>query len=586
MLPQSNTANPILRIRIWYALLLVISAVFVLRLFYLQVIRYSDYQAAALSGQLKEYEIPAERGVVAAQSGDEIVPVVLNQIRYTLFADPVYVKEPKEAAKALSGVTGGDASEYEEKLRREDTRYVVLAKRLDESTSKKINKLELKGVGTREVPERAYPQGQLAAQLLGFVNNEGEGKYGVEQALNDSLSGEPGQLKAITDAQGVPLAANKDNVIIEPQAGDRVVLTIDIGMQQQLEDILKAGLEHAKSEFGSALIIEAKTGAIKAMANYPTYNPSKFYEVEDARAFNNAAVSRPLEPGSVMKPLTTAAALDQGVVTKDTTFHDPGRWEVDGATIENVEEVRGSGVRSIGDILQKSLNTGATWLLMQMGGGEINKQARERWYDYMNRYNFGKKTGIEQGFEAAGIIPHPSEGYGLNIQFANSSFGQGMTATPLQMGAALAAAVNGGTYYQPSLVAETINSDGERTVNKPNSLRRVVSPEASRDLRNLMAYAYSHNHRYYGHQVLRPEFTIGGKTGTAQVPAPNGGYYEDRFNGMFMGFVGGDEAEYVIVSRVDEPKIGGYAGTTAAGPVFVGLAEMLINNFGVSPKTH
>ncbi len=581
------TANPIKRIRFWYAFLLVLSAMFVVRLFYLQVIKHDYYQTAALRGQFKEYEIPPARGIIEAHNGASTVPIVLNETKYTLYADPVYVKDPVDAADKIARAVGGNASDYEKQLRTPDTRYVVLAKKLDQGQSEAIKKLGLKGIGTRDVPQRTYPQGMLAAQLLGFVNDEGQGKYGLEQALDDKLQGTPGQLKAITDAGGVPLAANRDNIMIEPKAGERVVLTVDVGMKQQLEDILKAGLDRAKSASGSALIIEAKTGAVKAMANLPTYNPAEFYKVEDGNTFNNAAVSAPLEVGSIMKPLTAAAAIDQGVVTKDTTYYDPSVWKIGDAKVTNIEEDGGAGTKSVADVIQLSLNTGATWLLMRMGGqDEINEKGRVAWYDYMTKhYRFGQPTGIEQGYESEGSIPSPTEGFGLNIQYANTSFGQGMTVTPLHMGAALAGAINGGTYYRPHLVEKTIDSTGKENIKQPEVLvPNALKPQTSQDLRSLMEYSFSKNYKGYGMAALRPEFSIGGKTGTAQVHKPEGGYYDDRFNGMFLGYVGGNEPQYVIVVRVNEPKIAGYAGSKAAAPIFVDLANMLMNNFSVTPK--
>jgi len=577
--------DPVRRIRIWYALLLILCAVFIIRLFYLQVIRHDYYQTAALTGQLKQYEIPAERGVIEAHNGSATVPIVLNETRYTLYADPVYVHDQRKAADEIARAIGGNANDYEEKLRTPETRYVVLAKKLDKSQSEKIDKLKLKGIGTRGIPYRTYPQGALAAQLLGFVNDEGEGKYGLEQFLGTRLKGRPGQLKAITDAEGVPLAANRENVMTEPMSGERVVLTIDIGMQQQLEDMLKAGLDRAKSDSGGAVILEAKTGAVKAMANYPTYNPGEFSKVEDGNTFNNAVVSDPLEVGSIMKPLTAAAALDMGVVGKDTTYYDPSKYKVGDATVSNIEEDGGPGTHSVRDILQLSLNTGATWLLMQMGGGEINQQARQRWYDYMTgHYHLGKPTGIEQGYESGGSIPDPVEGYGLNIQYANTAFGQGMTATPLQMAAALAAVVNGGTYYQPRLIDKTITDKGEQQVAPKVIGTNAVKPEVSRTIKEMMEYTVAKNRVTYGFKQDYPAYSIGGKTGTAEVAKPEGGYYDDVFNGTFMGFVGGDDAQYVILVRVNKPKIGGYAGSKAAAPLFVDLTGMLINNFGVTPK--
>ncbi len=588
MQPQRNTTHwltPTQRIRIWYAILLLLAAVFIVRLFYLQIIRHDHYQNAALRGQLKQYEIPAERGVIEASKGDKVVPIVLNEVKYTLFADPTFVKDSKRAATEIAAVIGGKVDDYEKQLKTPNTRYVVIAKKLNKEQKAKIENLKLKGIGTRDVPYRTYPQGTLAAQLLGFVDDEGTGKYGLEQALDDRLKGRVGALKAITDAKGVPLAANRDNLVTEPKSGDRLRLTIDIGMQQQLEDILKAGLEHAKANSGSVVIMDTKNGAVKAMANYPTYNPAEFYNVSDSSLFTNAAVSSPLEVGSTMKPLTAAAALDLKAVSKDTSYYDPSQYKIDNAVVRNIEEDGGPGTHNIADILQMSLNTGATWLLMQMGGGEINQQARTRWHDYMvNHYQFGKPTGIEQGYETGGSVPDPNEGYGLNIRYANTSFGQGMTATPLQMAAAFAAVLNGGTYYRPYLVDKWIN-DGKETATQPMVVRQnVVNKEVSQSIKEFMEYIISKNHLIYNMQKPRPEFSIGGKTGTAEVANPSGGYFEDRYNGTFMGFVGGNEPQYVIAVLVNEPKIGGYAGSKAAAPIFGSVATMLINNASVTPR--
>lgn len=573
--------NPVVRIRFWYVLLTLVFAVFVIRLFYLEIIRHDYYRKAAISSQLKEYEIQAPRGGIKAHDGEEMVSIVLNEPRYTLFADPKYVKDPKQAGLLLANALGGQAEDYETKLRA-SSRYAVLAKKLTKEQKDKVDQLKLLGIGTKETAIRTYPQGSLAAQLLGFVNDDGNGTYGIEQYLDAELKGKPGELKAITDAQGVPLAANKDNIEKAPEAGKTVELTIDIPMQKQLEDLLKSGLDSAKSKSGSALIMDPYTGAIKAMANYPTFNPAEFYKVEDASVFSNPAVMSPLEVGSVMKPLTAAAAIDKGVVNKNTTYYDPSKIEVDGFTIKNIEEDGGPGTRSVQDILQLSLNTGATWLLEQMGGGQINAKARTTWYDYMTKhYGFGAPTGIEQGYENGGTIPDPNKGYGLNLQYANTSFGQGMTATPLQIATALSSVVNGGTYYRPRLVDGYISARGEETPEAPDVVREnVISGNASQQVVEMMEYVASKN--IFPH--FRDGYSVGGKTGTAQIAKPGGGYYDDKYNGMYMGFVGGAKPQYVIVVRVNEPKKPGYAGSQAAQPIFVTLANMLINNFDITPK--
>jgi cell division protein FtsI/penicillin-binding protein 2 len=586
--PPRTFLAPLQRIRIWYALLIVIAAIFVVRLFYLQVIRHDYYQKAALKGQLKEYEIPASRGTIMAHNGTAITPLVLNEKLYTAFVDPVYVKDPHTAASEVQRVIGGNANDIEKQLKTPDTRYVVLAKKLTKEQKTKLDDLHLKGIGTRETPYRTYPDGQLASQILGFVNDDGEGKYGLEQALDGELKGTPGQLKAITDAQGVPLVGNKNNVITEPKQGKQLVLTIDVGMQQQLEDILKQGVADSNAKAGSAYIMEISSGAIKAMANFPTYNPAEFYKVKDGAVFANPAVGAPLEVGSIMKTLTVSAGIDQGVITKDSTYYDPGTFVVDGLPITNVEGNSVIGTQSIQQLLILSLNTGATWILKQMGGGEINQQARERWHDYMvNHYHLGKATGIEQNYEADGTIPDPNEGFGRNIQYANTAFGQGMTATLLQMGGAVSAVLNGGTYYQPHLVEGYIDPATNKEVTTPPKILNdhVVKPETGQALQELMEGVVANNYSGYKMAKPLPQYSVGGKTGTAQIGRPGGGYYEDRFNGTFIGFVGGDKAQYLIAVRIEEPHVNNFAGAGAAAPVFGKLSSMLLNNFGVTPRT-
>ncbi len=583
---QVKSPNTLFRARSWYMLIVLVFAVLLVRLFYLQVIRHNYYKTAALQGQLKQYEIAPERGAIEAHDGDRLVSIVLNEERYTVIADPKIIDDPQESAEKLTKIIGGSVSTYE-KAMKADTRYSVLKKKVSTAQKRAIDELELKGVVLKKQPVRVYPQGTMAAQILGFVNDEGRGNYGLEQYMDSTLRGKPGVLKAITDAKGVPLAASGDNVEIDPKQGSKVVTTLDISMQQQLEDILKAGLKNARSDSGSALIMDPNSGAIKAMANYPTYNPAEFYKAKDANIFNNESVSSPLEVGSVMKPLTAAAALDKGSVKKNQSYYDPSFFKVDGETVTNIEEDGGAGTRTVSDILTLSLNTGATWLLMQMGGGNINEKARSTWYDYMtNHYRFGKATGVEQGYEQPGSIPKPNDGFGLNIQYANTSFGQGMSATPLQMGAALSSVINGGKYYRPRLVDQVITDEGKVSQQRPQILNQnVVSSKTSNETKELMEAVIKKNYLVYGMKSLRPNYSVGGKTGTAQISKPEGGYYEDRFNGMFMGFVGGNKVEYVIIIRVNSPNIAGYAGSKAAGPIFAATSDMLIDNFAVQPKS-
>jgi cell division protein FtsI/penicillin-binding protein 2 len=577
------------RVRFVYALVAVVIGVFLVRSFYVQVIKHDFYRKAALSDQLKEYQIPATRGLIEAHSGDDIVPIVLNQKLYTVYADPTLVKKPSQSAETLAALLGGTVSDYESKLKTQHTRYVILGKKVSGEAKEALLKHKYPGIGAQENTYRTYPNGALASQLLGFVNNDGTGVYGIEQALNAKLAGKAGQLKAVTDINGVPLAANSDNIETAAEPGSNVVLTVDMAMQKQLENILQKGLKDAKANTGSALIMDPNTGAIKAMAGYPTYDPGNYGNVEDPNVFNNPTVSSPIEIGSIMKVMTTAAALDSGAITANQTYNDPAHWVVDDFKITNIEEDGGPGSKSIADILNLSLNTGATWELMQMskrGDTDINQKGRETWHSYMvDHFRLGKATGIEQGYESEGIIPDPNEGYARDLKYANTTFGQGMTATPVQMGAAFSAVLNGGTYYQPHLIDQVISPSGKATSVKPKVERTgVVKPQVSKDIISLLEYVIA------GHYIKpafdQNKYAVGGKTGTAQIAKQDGGYKDNDFNGTYMGFVGGDDPQYVIVVTVIEPKIAGYAGSQAAQPIFASLGHMLIDNFGVTPKSH
>jgi cell division protein FtsI/penicillin-binding protein 2 len=228
---------------------------------------------------------------------------------------------------------------------------------------------------------------------------------------------------------------------------------------------------------------------------------------------------------------------------------------------------------------------------MQMGGqtGVITKQARDIWHNYMvNHFEFGKNTGIEQGYEAGGYVPDPDNGYALELTYANTAFGQAMTATPLQMAAALAGAVNGGTYYKPYVIESSTSSNGKKTTKQPVIVKQnVVSDTTSQEIRGLMEYMITeHVKEGFPYLVFPSNFSVGGKTGTPEIADPAGGYYTDRFNGTYMGYVGGDKPQYVIFVRVNVPKNVKYGGSGAAQPVFASIAHMLIDNFNVTPKTN
>lgn len=581
------------RVRIWYGALLLVLIVFGIRLFYVQVIQHNHYETAALSDQLKQYQIPATRGLIEAYDGNSIVPIVLNQELYTLYADPPLIKNPDKVAAKISSIIGGSASQYASLMRTPNTQYVVLAKKLTAQQSNKLLAPQYAGIGTQGQDYRVYPDGSLASQVLGFVNNSGEGEYGLEQALNKELAGTPGRVKAITDSQGVPLAATRGNIETQPVNGDDIVTTINLSMQTQMEQILKQEYQATKSQGLSAIIMNPYNGQIDAMANYPTYNPSDYQDVTNPALFENAAVTNAIEPGSSMKTLTTSAALDQGVITPNETFYDPAHWVVDGFNITDIEQDGGPREQSIASILALSLNTGATWMLMQMsdpGGTQITQKGINAWHNYMvNHFRLGQPTGIQQGYESAGYVPSDNPNLPARaLTFANTAFGQGVQLTALQEVSALSSVINGGTYYQPTLVSKVISPSGKVTVDKPKVLiQHTVKSNIGGELIPLMENVVTtYLHEGFGFMNFPSNYMVGGKTGTAQIAQPGGGYYANEYNGTYIGFVGGDKPQYMIVVFNIKPNVPGYAGSYGGQPVFAALAHMLINNSFVTPKTN
>ena len=570
-----------------YFVLIVFGLIFAGRLFFIQVVNGQYYKNLAQSEQLRKFEIPADRGAIYMKSRDGKIPLALNQNYKIIYADPRYVEDPDGTAQVLSGLLGGKTERYRELISKENSVYVVLEKSVEPDLADKVNEQKLPGIGLQDSPKRVYPEGKLAAQLLGFVNDDGQGQYGLEGYLNEELSGEPGLLKTITDARGIPLSTSDDGGIDVPVVnGSDITLTIDRSVQRAVEDVLKSGVERTRSKSGSAIVIDSKTGAVLAMANYPTYDPAKFFEEKDANIYQNLVVSDPYEPGSVMKAFTMSAGLQTGAVNINTTYNDTGSVKIDGWTINNAQK-KSWGVRDVSDVMRLSINTGIINVLRQMGGGEINLQGRQKLYDTLtNNYRFGAKIDIAQSNEAPGLIIGPKEAEGNNVKYANITFGQGMTATVLQVSSSFTALVNGGDFYKPYLIhSKTDGLTGEETVNEPQIIsNNALTDEVSKQLRQMLVSVVTDGGGYYAE---RPGFTIGGKTGTSQLTEKDGTYSLSRYVGSFVGFIssGGVNAtpEYVIMTRVVEPQVG--VGADGAVPIFGDIIDFLIKYYQITPSS-
>ncbi len=573
----SISRSQLLTLLLSLAMLLIVG-----RLFYLQIIRHSHYTSLANREQVKRLVIPASRGSIYALDGKTPVPLVMNQQVYTVFADPTVVKNPEKIEETIRTVAGGEMvdGDIHKMLRDTSTQYRVLARGVTLRQAELIKKQKLKGIGFQKVSKRVYPEGQLASQTLGFVNNDNHGQYGVEEKLNARLRGQDGVLKSVTDVANVPLSIGKDNIRKDPVDGESVVLTIDRNIQAKTEEILKAHLDKMGATNGSVMVMNPNNGKVLAMSNFPTYNPAEYMNVQDAQSFVNTVTTVPYEPGSVLKTFTVAVGIDKGVINAGSTFYNTDKITVADTTISNAYKGL-TGNITMQTALNNSLNTGMVTIAQRLGDGNyINKNARNTIYDYFhNRFGLGEQTGIQVANEQKGIViaPDDSSGQGNAVRYSNMAFGQGLDVTMVQVTAAFGAIINGGTYYYPTVI-EGSYKDGRVISEGPTRTKPGVISKSASDQTKEMAYQARHGYT----KDDRQGYYIGGKTGTSET-LENGRYIDNQTIGTYLGF-GGTRAEtkYVIMVQVSGKGMN-LEGNKHAMPVFTDLSNWLLEYYQLQP---
>ncbi len=545
------------------------------RLVYLQIIRHDHFSVLAAQTHSRKFEIAPQRGQIYIHDRGRLVPMAMNRNLKLLYADTRYVYDLDAVVAGLKQILGED---YRDKLEAADG-YVALEDDIDYHTGQEIQALGVSGIGLSDQYKRVYPEGSLAAQVLGFVNRDGEGQYGIEGWFDGVLKGSFGMYDMETDANGIPIATS-DNIQLEPVHGDDVVLTLDRNIQAKVESALKKGVEGTNAKSAHAVIMDPNSGRMLAMANYPTYDPNKYSEVEDYRRFINVASSELFEPGSGFKVFTVAAGLEAGVIDKDETFDDSsGLVRVADAVIRNAG-IPHSSNRSMTEIITNSVNTGAVYVLEKFGNGEINLTARRGLYEFFaNRFKLTDSTGIEQSGEPNMSMVDP-ESVGP-VNYANITFGQGIATTMVRMVASMAGIINGGDIYKPYLVDYRIQNDGEVVTTEPEIMAEgIVSSETSETMREMMETVVTDGGGWSINWAV-PNHSVGGKTGTAEIPGPDGGYLRGQYIGSFIGFAPVDEPKYLMMVRIDDPRAPGYAGSAAAAPIFADIMEWLVRYGGL-----
>lgn len=568
-------------------LLVAVLTLFSLRLFHIQVIDHKTYLTKADNMQTDRRTLAAVRGQIFVRDADgNIAPLVLNRTVYTLFADPSEIRNLDGAKNIIKQVVGDHVLDGAiDKLSDHKRRYVVIAHELSQDQAKTIREQKIAGLGLARANQRVYPEGGLAAQTLGFVNAEGKGQYGIEQSLNDRLSGRPGLLKTVTDVSKVPLTIGVNDVSIPAKDGESVVLSIDRNIQSQAEEILAAGLKNAKATTGSMVVMDPNTGRVLAMANLPSFDPENYRKVQTPVAYANKVTMDAFEPGSIMKLFTVASGLDSGAITPASTFRNNGCVQVDDAKMCNVERAVDGRMLQPMHILEYSLNTGAVWVLEQMSGGTISLVGRQRLYDYFaNHFRLNARTGIELANEADSVLYPPNYKNGPRVLYANMTFGQGEQLTMIQVISAFSSVMNGGKYFKPTVILGSYDPLKQvLTEQAPKLLSdNVISAQHSAELRDMLYQA-----RYLGAKGrLRDNgYYVGGKSGTAQKVDPLTGKYSHTLTtGTYIGY-GADKTKtprYVIMVRVDDAHNGGYSGSAAAQPIFDQMSKFMNQYQGVS----
>jgi len=531
----------------------VFAIVLVARLFQFQIVEADETSAHSIS-EYEYVELP-DRGIIYDRHG---AVIAANGADFQIGATPNMVTDPEELATALAPVI--DVQRYQLLAKLQEKRpYVSISGRVSPEIAETIRQLPYRdGLQIEPLARRIYPQGMLMSHTLGYVNFEGHGRSGIEGFYDRELAGEAARQTVNLS----PLAVHEE---VDAREGADMVLTIDRTVQYTVERNLREALAEYGATGGSIIVMDPRTGEILAMASEPGFDPYLFYET-DPDLILHPAVSKQFEPGSVLKLITMAAALDSGTVTPDSTYYDSGEIYVGGHRTVNWTRLA-HGTVDMTTLLAQSLNVGAATLAVWMG--------TDTYYDYMQRFGFGQPTGIDIMAEASGTMPLPGESNWEESFLATNSYGQSLAVTPIQMITAIAAIANEGKMMQPFLVKE-IRRGNETYIHQPTVISQPISKETAQQLTAMATNA------------LRSEvpisqvegYPVAGKTGTAQIPE-NGIYLPDAVIGTFIGWLPADSPELIIYVKLDRPEI--LWGSQTAAPTFSKLARELVVLLDIPP---
>ncbi len=525
------------------------------RALWLQGVQGAKLASEATYQQTETVTVPGLRGSVLDRFGN---PLAVSEDAKTVYATPYQVKDPPRTAARLAAVLDLKQGEVLKSLT-EESGFAYIARKVDLPAAARVARLELPGIGELPDSRRTYPQGDLAAQTVGTVGAEGQGLTGLEQSENSVLRGSDGERRVVNDALGQPI---RTETAREASDGEDVELTLDPAIQKKTEQALAEVGEAYAPKGATAIAMDPRDSRLLAVANWPPLDPADL-EAASPEDLTNRATGFNYEPGSTFKAFTVSAALEEGLVTPTSGFTIPPSLQVADRTIEDAEE-HGTENLSVAEILAKSSNIGAVEIGLELGA--------TRFSSWIDRFGFGRPTGIQFPGEEEGIVPKLDEYSGSTM--GNLPMGQGLSVTPMQMVAGYAAICDGGVLRQPQLIAKV----GEEAVREPRG-RRVISPAVAEEVRTMLEGVLEAGGT--ASSVSVPGYTLAGKTGTAQV-AENGAYSETKFVASFIGFAPAQDPRLLVAVIVDQPQGEIYGGSVAA-PAFGKIAAFALPYLGV-PK--
>jgi len=559
--PQRNHRRLVVAKALFTAVLLVIGG----RAFQLQVLQGDKLMARGQQQHVQESIVLPKRGNVIDRTGE---PLALSMESQSVFVRPRRIQDADTVSRKLAEVLNLRVAEVRERVTSEKP-FVWIKRQISSPEAEKIQEFKLEGVGMRHEPNRHYPQGQLAGQLIGFVGRDSEGLEGLELKYNEYIRGETGSSVAERDAHGRRvLVQGVEGLQIPP--GSDIHLTLDTAIQHMAEKELEASILKYRAKAGVAIIVEPFTGEVLALANYPSFNPN-LYNKQSSDQRRNRAVADSFEPGSTFKTMLAAAALEEGVVGKEDLFYcEMGKFPYAGRIIHDTHP---HGWLSFSKILQVSSNIGFTKV--------AEKLKRDRYFKYIEKFGFGRITGIDVPGEVPGLLRRPETWSAIDL--ATHAFGQGIATTPMQMVMAYAAIANGGFLMRPYVTRRVLSPQGEVLLeNQPHVVRRVISEKTAKQLASMLSEVTGEGGT--GVMANIEGFEVAGKTGTAQKADPvHGGYSAKKRVASFVGFVPANDPRLVALVLIDEPEANVYGGVVAA-PVFRNVAQGALRRLAVAPQ--